>query len=352
MDRCLKFFGWFWISLLIPASVCAFVPSETFAPIVSAVMPSVVTILTGSETIQIPDETTRVEQTLENRRIGSGFILDTDGHILTNNHVIGQSDYIYVEFADETILKAFVIGRDPQTDIALLKVKTDQQLTPVLWADSNSVQVGDWVLAAGNPFGLGPTVSAGIISARSRDLSFGAYDDFLQTDAAVHQGNSGGPLFNLEGRVIGMNTALFAPKGENMGLNFAIPSNTILWIKDALLKEGVVRRGKLGLTIQNVPEDVRQTLNLSPTAGAYVAQVDIDGPAHQAGLQKGDVIVSVNQIPITQTKMVSRLTAQLPIGQTIPIDIYRGQTRHTLTLIVAEKEILPLSEPKEEAHAH
>lgn len=352
MGRCIKFFGWIGFWILISAPIRAFVPSATFAPIVSAVMPSVVTILASSETIQIPDETGETEQTLENKRIGSGFILDADGHILTNNHVIGQSDYIYVELADESILKAFVIGRDPQTDIALLKVKTDMPLTPVLWADSNSVQIGDWVLAAGNPFGLGPTVSAGIISARSRDLSFGAYDDFLQTDAAIHQGLSGGPLFNLDGRVIGMNTALFAPKGENIGLNFAIPSNTILWIKEALLTEGVVRRGKLGLKIQQVPDSLRKTLNLAPNAGAYVSQVDANGPARQAGLQEGDVIVSVNQIPITQTKMVSRLTAQLPIGQTIPIDIYRGQTRHTLTLIVAEKEILPSPEPDEDSHAH
>ncbi len=327
--------------------VKALIPSESFAPIVKEVMPSVVTVLAGMESIQPLGEETTPLQNLENRKIGSGFILDADGHILTNNHVVGQSDYIFVELADENILKAFVVGRDPQTDIALLKVKTDKKLSPISWADSNSVQVGDLVISAGNPFGLGLTVSTGIISARSRDLSFGAYDDFLQTDAAIHQGNSGGPLFNIEGRVIGMNTALFAPKGENIGLNFAIPSNTIIWVTNALLKEGIVRRGKLGLKIQDVPQEIRSSLNLSQTAGAYVSEVVPNGPAQQAGLQKGDVIVSVNQIPITQTKMVARLSAQLPIGQTIPIDIYRGQERYTLTLVVAEKENLPSSKTKE-----
>ncbi len=327
--------------------VKALIPSESFAPIVKEVMPSVVTVLAGMESIQPLGEETTPLQNLENRKIGSGFILDADGHILTNNHVVGQSDYIFVELADENILKAFVVGRDPQTDIALLKVKTDKKLSPISWADSNSVQVGDLVISAGNPFGLGLTVSTGIISARSRDLSFGAYDDFLQTDAAIHQGNSGGPLFNIEGRVIGMNTALFAPKGENIGLNFAIPSNTIIWVTNALLKEGIVRRGKLGLKIQDVPQEIRSSLNLSQTAGAYVSEVVPNGPAQQAGLQKGDVIVSVNQIPITQTKMVARLSAQLPIGQTIPIDIYRGQKRYTLTLVVAEKENLPSSKTKE-----
>ncbi len=352
MFFCVKIIFGILIGLCLSASVKAFAPSETFAPVVSAVMPSVVSILTAQESVLNPGQDTLSLQTLENRRIGSGFVLDADGRILTNNHVIGQSDYIYVELSDETILKAFVIGRDEATDIALLKVKTDMPLTPVQWADSNTVQIGDWVIAAGNPFGLGLSVSAGIISARSRDLSFGAYDDFLQTDAAIHQGNSGGPLFNLDGRVVGMNTALFAVKGENMGLNFAIPSNTVQWVKDALLKEGIVRRGKLGLKIQPVPEDIRQTLNLSIHAGAFVSDVDIDGPAHIAGLQKGDVIVTVNQIPITQTKMVSRLTAQLPVGQTIPIDIYRGATRHTLTLVVAEKETILPSETKEDLYAH
>ena len=257
--------------------VKALIPSESFAPIVKEVMPSVVTVLAGMESIQPLGEETTPLQNLENRKIGSGFILDADGHILTNNHVVGQSDYIFVELADENILKAFVVGRDPQTDIALLKVKTDKKLSPISWADSNSVQVGDLVISAGNPFGLGLTVSTGIISARSRDLSFGAYDDFLQTDAAIHQGNSGGPLFNIEGRVIGMNTALFAPKGENIGLNFAIPSNTIIWVTNALLKEGIVRRGKLGLKIQDVPQEIRSSLNLSQTAGAYVSEVVPNG---------------------------------------------------------------------------
>ncbi len=338
MGYCFKFFCWIYFIFLISFPSYAFLPTESFAPIIKAVSPSVVTVLTGTEKIQIPNENKNEPQKLENRRIGSGFILDKEGHILTNNHVVEQSDYIYIELFDGTELKAFIIGRDETTDIALLKISSKHELQPVLWADSNSAQVGDWIIAMGNPFDLGLSASAGIISARSRDLSLGAYDDFFQIDAAIHKGSSGGPLFNLEGRVIGMNTALFSPNGENMGINFAIPSNTILWIKDALLKDGVVRRGKLGLKIQPVSEEFRKNLNLSLNAGAYVSDVEENGPAQKAGLQKGDIIISVNQIPITQHRMVSRLTARLPIGQTIPICIYRNGERLTLTLIVEEKE--------------
>ena len=225
--------------------------------------------------------------------LGSGFVIDPAGYIVTNNHVIADADEITVILHDNTNLKAELVGRDTKTDVAVLKVKTDKKLTAVPWGDSDKARVGDWVLAIGNPFGLGGSVTAGILSARQRDINSGPYDDFLQTDAAINRGNSGGPMFDMNGEVIGINTAIYSPTGVSIGIGFAIPSNLAKTVVAELIREPdhTVHRGWLGVRIQAVTDEIAESLGLDKPHGALVASVNDNGPAQTGGIQPGDVIL-------------------------------------------------------------
>ncbi len=268
--------------------------------------------------------------------LGSGFVVDPAGYIVTNNHVIEGADEINVILHDDTRLKAEVLGRDSKTDVAVLKIKTDKKLVPASWGDSDKARVGDWVLAIGNPFGLGGSVSAGILSARQRDIHSGPYDDYLQTDAAINRGNSGGPMFNMQGEVIGINTAIYSPSGGSIGIGFAIPSNIAREIAAELITdpEHVVRRGWLGVRIQAVTDDVAETLGLDKPRGALVASVNENGPAQSGGIQPGDVILSFDGKPVNDVRHLPRVVAATKAGKTVPVTIWRKRQQETVQVAV------------------
>lgn len=257
--------------------------------------------------------------------LGSGFVIDgVEGLVVTNNHVIADADEIYVNFADGSKLKVEkVVGRDTQTDLALLKVAPKTPLRDVRFGVSETLRIGDWVMAIGNPFGLGGTVTVGIISAKARDINSGPYDDYLQTDAAINKGNSGGPLFNMDGEVIGVNTAIISPTGGSIGIGFAIPSDTASNVIEQLKLYGETRRGWLGVRIQSVTEDLAGELGVSESKGALVAAIEPGSPAEQAGIQARDVIVSFDGKEITTMRGLPRLVAQTPVGKVVPVQVQR-----------------------------
>ncbi len=256
------------------------------------------------------------------KNLGSGFIIDEDGFILTNNHVVEKADEISVKLAGGGSFSAKVIGRDPKTDLALIRIETDQQLSPLPMGDSDKLEVGDWVIAMGNPFGLDNTVTAGIVSAKYRHIGAGPYENFIQTDASINPGNSGGPLLNSAGEVIGINTAIFSGTGGSIGIGFAIPINMAKQII-AQLKEGKVVRGWLGVMIQKITPDLKAKLNLKNANGALVADVTPGGPAEKAGIKRGDVIVSFNGKKINEMKELPYIVASTPIGATVPVVVIR-----------------------------
>ncbi len=256
--------------------------------------------------------------------LGSGFIIDPQGYVVTNNHVVGESGTVTVIFQDNTKHPAKIVGRDPKTDLALLKIDTKKPLPYVTWGDSSVANVGDWIIAVGNPFGLGGTVTTGIISARGRDIHSGPFDDFLQLDAPINRGNSGGPTFNMQGQVIGINTAIYSPNGGSVGIGFAIPSNLAKNIITQLREHGKVERGWLGVQIQEVTPDIASSLGLKNDHGALVADVTPDSPAAKAGLKQGDVILSYNGHPVDQLHDLPRLVAETPAGKRVDMTIWRG----------------------------
>ena len=272
--------------------------------------------------------------------LGSGFIIDPSGYVVTNNHVIADADEITVILHDDTNLKAEVIGRDTKTDIALLKVKSDKPLPAVTWGDSDAARIGDWVLAIGNPFGLGGSVTAGILSARQRDINSGPYDDFLQTDAAINKGNSGGPMFNMDGRVIGMNTAIYSPSGGSIGIGFAIPSSIAKAVVVELENESdhTVHRGWLGVRIQGVTDEIAESLGLDKARGALIASVSDNGPAQAAGIQAGDIVVSFDGRPVSDMKRLPRLVAETPVDKTVPVTVWRKRAETTLQVKIGRLE--------------
>ncbi len=275
--------------------------------------------------------------------IGSGFVIDSSGVVVTNNHVIEGGNVIYVILADGTELKVDkVLGRDSKSDITVLKVtpKTPAQLRPVSFGDSSRTRVGDWVLAIGNPFGLDGTVTAGILSGRGRDINAGPYDDFLQTDAAINRGNSGGPLFNADGEVIGINTAIFSPSGGSIGLGFAIPSNTARRIVDQLERYGETRWGWIGVRLQTPSDDWAAGQHLANAEGALIARIDKGGPADTAGLEEGDLILSFGGHSIKHARQLPRYIAQAAIGEDAEAVILRGGERRTVKIKVGELENL------------
>jgi serine protease Do len=264
--------------------------------------------------------------------LGSGFVIDSSGIVVTNNHVIAEADEITVIFNDGSRLKADLIGKDQKTDIALLRVKPEKPLKAVKFGDSEKLRLGEWVVAIGNPFSLGGTVTAGIVSARNRDIQSGPYDNYIQTDAAINRGNSGGPLFNLEGEVIGVNTAIISPSGGSIGIGFAVPSKTAMPVIDQLTQFGETRRGWLGVRIQQVTDEIAESLNVKPPRGALVAGVDDKGPAKPAGIEPGDVIVKFDGKEIKEMRDLPRVVADAPVGKDVPVIIIRKGKEETKTV--------------------
>ena len=267
------------------------------------------------------------------RSLGSGFVIDPAGLIVTNNHVIEGAKEIYVALHTGRRLKAVVVGRDAKSDIALLRVQPKKPLTALSFGNSDGAKAGDWVLAIGNPFGLGGSVSAGIISARNRQLDAELYDDFIQTDAAINRGNSGGPLFDMEGKVVGVNSAILSPSGGSIGIGFAIPSNTVATIVAHLRRSGRVQRGWIGAHVEDMDEEV---------LGARVGHVAPGGPAATAGLKVGDVVVRINGAVVKDSRMMQKLVVESPVGQALAIDLQRGGRAVAAKVRVAlRKEISP-----------
>jgi serine protease Do len=270
--------------------------------------------------------------------LGSGFVIDAEGYVVTNNHVIEGADEITVILADDTNLPAEVVGRDDRTDLALLKVESDTPLPAVSWGDSDEMRVGDWVIAIGNPFGLGGTVTAGIISARSRDINAGPYDDFIQTDASINRGNSGGPMFNMDGQVIGVNTAIFSPSGGSVGIGFAIPSTMARNVVDQLQEFGRTRRGWLGVRIQTVTPEIAEGLGLDEPRGALVASVTPGGPAAEAGIEAGDVVVEFDGREVAEMRELPRIVAETRVGKAVSVDVWRAGEIETVEVELGELE--------------
>ena len=255
--------------------------------------------------------------------LGSGFIIDPKGVIITNNHVIEGAEEIIVNLPDGTRLKATLRGRDPKTDLAVLVVKPEKPLPYVVFGDSDRIEVGDWVLAIGNPFGLGGTVTLGIVSARNRDINAGPYDDFIQTDAAINKGNSGGPLFNMKGEVVGVNSAILSPSGGSVGIGFSIPSNLARKVVDQLIKYGETRRGWLGVRIQTITDDLAEGLGLKKPRGALVAEVTRGGPAEAGGIRPRDVIIAFNGTKVEKMRDLPRIVAETPVGAEVIVKVLR-----------------------------
>jgi serine protease Do len=326
---------------------------ESFADLVDQVLPAVVNV---SSTQKVPQD--QQQQDLEemfrdflDRRggqepdqqrphggtsLGSGFIIDPAGYIVTNNHVIEDAEEVKVLTHDNEELKATIIGRDEKTDLALLKVEAGHPLPAVSWGDSEALRIGDWVMAIGTPFGLGGSVTAGIVSARQRDINSGPYDDYIQTDASINRGNSGGPMFNMDGQVVGINTAIFSPSGGSVGIGFAIPSNLAKPIIAQIKQFGKPKRGWLGVRIQTVSPELAEGLRLKEPKGALVASVTKDGPADKAGIRQGDVVLKFDGKEITQMRGLPRIVAETETGKTADVVLWRKGQEVTLQVKVGE----------------
>ncbi len=344
------------LGLVLLASSCAAIPHDaaaraapaSFSPLVKQVLPSVVNIAV-TETIGGNDladalppalRGTPFEREFRNRLgkrkeqlegAGSGFIIDPSGIIVTNNHVVGHADRIVVSLSDGTELPATVIGTDELTDIAVIKVKAPGPLPAVAWGDSDKVEVGDWILAAGNPFGLGGSVTAGIVSARGRDIGAGPFDDFLQLDAPINPGNSGGPTFNMDGQVVGVNTAIVSPTGGSVGIGFAEPSNEVAHIVADLRDKGRIDRGWLGVSVEEAPAASGRP------SGVTVASVERGGPAFHAGLHVGDTLVAVNGDKVNSSRALIRAVAAVAPGSSVKITIRRGGQQMDIPVTVGRR---------------
>ena len=277
------------------------------------------------------DQTPRRAQSL-----GSGFVIDPSGIVITNNHVIADADEIKVTLQDNTELPAKLLGRDAKTDLAVLKVTSPRPLPFVPFGNSDQVRIGDWVLAIGNPFGLGGTVTVGILSARARDINTGPYDDFLQTDAAINRGNSGGPLFNMAGEVVGINTAIYSPTGGSIGIGFSVPSSLAAPIVAQLREFGRTRRGWLGVNIHTVTDEIAESLGLSKARGALVARVTEKGPAETGGIQSGDVVLRFDGKDVTDMRRLPRIVAETAVGKSVKVEVWRRNQSIMLDVMLGE----------------
>ncbi|NBJ11527.1 trypsin-like peptidase domain-containing protein [Microvirga arsenatis] len=267
--------------------------------------------------------------------MGSGFFVSGDGYIVTNNHVVDKASEVEITMDDGKTLDAKVVGTDPKTDLALLKVEGND--FPYVRLASQKARIGDWVVAIGNPFGLGGTVTAGIVSAQHRDIGAGPYDDFIQIDASVNKGNSGGPTFNLSGEVVGVNTAIFSPSGGNVGIAFAIPASTVETVIASLKDKGSVTRGFIGVQMQPVTREIAEAIGLKEPRGALVAETVKDGPAAKAGVRTGDTIIAVDGQPVKEAKDLSRRVANVAPGKTVSLTLWRDGKERTVTLEVASQ---------------
>ena len=268
--------------------------------------------------------------------LGSGFIIDPQGYVVTNNHVVGEAGTVTVIFQDDSKHPAKIVGRDPKTDLALLKIETSKPLPFVAWGDSDAAKIGDWILAIGNPFGLGGTVTTGIISARGRDIHSGPFDDYLQLDAPINRGNSGGPTFNQQGQVIGINTAIYSPNGGSVGIGFAIPANLAKTVVAQLREHGKVDRGWLGVQIQQITPEIASSLGLKSERGALVSDVTPNSPAARAGLKQGDVIVKFNGKDLDKLHDLPRLVADTPVNSSVDITVWRNGQNERLQANVGQ----------------
>ncbi|SMO48538.1 serine protease Do [Ruegeria faecimaris] len=357
--------------LVLAQSVAAQARGESLAPLADKISPAVVNITTstliegqtGPQGI-VPegspfedffrefqdrngDEDNRPRRS---NSLGSGFVISEDGFIVTNNHVIAEADEILVEFfpgdgQPKKELPAKVIGTDEKTDIALLKVEATGPLKYVKFGDSDIARVGDWVIAMGNPLGQGFSVSAGIVSARNRALS-GSYDDYIQTDAAINRGNSGGPLFNMDGEVIGVNTAILSPNGGSIGIGFSMASNVVVKVVDQLREFGETRRGWLGVRIQDVTEDMAEAMGLDKPGGALISDVP-EGPAKEAGLLAGDVILSFDGVEVDDTRGLVRQVGETTVGKSVRVVVHRDGSTQTVLVTLGRREDAERAESEE-----
>ena len=273
--------------------------------------------------------------------LGSGFIIDEQGYIITNYHVIENASAINVVLFDNTEVEAEIVGGDEKTDLALIKIEPPFELKKVVFGNSDDLRIGDWVLSIGNPFGLGGSVSAGIVSAKSRDIAAGPYDNFIQTDASINQGSSGGPMFNMNGEVIGINTALFSTTGASMGVGFAIPINTAGWIASQLEQNGKVKRGWIGVRIQPVTKDIAKAINLNDVHGVVISEVSENSPAAKVGLTVGDVILNIEKSEINNPKDFSRMIAESKIGKETTLLVWKNQQLETVNVLIKEMPAAP-----------
>lgn len=346
------------VALVLAQAIAAQARPESFADLAEKVSPSVVNITTstvvagrtGPQGIvpegspfedffrEFQDRNNRDgERPRRSSALGSGFVISEDGYIVTNNHVIDGADEIMIEFFGGEELPAKVVGKDPNTDIAVLKVDSDEPLQFVSFGDSDTARVGDWVMAMGNPLGQGFSVSAGIVSARGRALS-GSYDDYIQTDAAINRGNSGGPLFNMEGEVVGVNTAILSPNGGSIGIGFSMASNVVIRVVDQLKEYGETRRGWLGVRIQNVTEDMAEAIDgLDEARGAMVTDVP-EGPAMEAGILAGDVILSFDGAEVDDTRALVRQVGYSEVGKAVRVVVLRDGKTKTLKVVLGRRE--------------
>ncbi len=361
------------LALLLAQAIAVRAQPDSFSDLAQKVSPAVVNITTSTVVEQgtgpspIVPEGSPFEDFFEQFRdrqgdgdrpqrssaLGSGFVISEDGFVVTNNHVIESADEIIIEFYSGKTLPAEVVGTNPKTDIALLKVKADTPLPFVSFGDSDTAKVGDWVLAMGNPLGQGFSLSAGIVSARNRALS-GTYDDYIQTDAAINRGNSGGPLFNLDGDVVGVNTAILSPTGGSIGIGFSMASNVVKRVVDQLQEFGETRRGWLGVRIQDVTDDVAEAMGLESAAGALVTDVP-EGPAADAGMLAGDVILSFDGKDVSDTRSLVREVGNTDVGKAVRIVVFREGKTMTLTITLGRREeaegAIPVAQPGEENEA-
>jgi len=344
------------MALVIAQALMAQARPDSFSDLVDKVSPAVVNITTstvvarGAGPSPIVPEGSPFEDFFREFRdrngdgdrprrtsaLGSGFVISEDGFVVTNNHVIESADEIIIEFFSGKELTAEVIGTDPKTDIALLKVETDAPLPFVTFGDSDTARVGDWVMAMGNPLGQGFSASAGIVSARNRALS-GTYDDYIQTDAAINRGNSGGPLFNMDAQVIGVNTAILSPTGGSIGIGFSMASNVVTRVVDQLKEYGETRRGWLGVRIQDVTDDVAEAIGLEEVRGALVTDVP-EGPAADGGMKAGDVILSFDGTPVQDTRELVRQVGNTEVGKSVRVMVFREGKTQSLKITLGRRE--------------
>ncbi|HEY1708866.1 MAG TPA: DegQ family serine endoprotease [Rhizomicrobium sp.] len=354
------------VLLLLPAPALAKAPPDSFADLTQQLLPTVVNIST-SETLNaapggrgnIPDLPPgsplgdlfkdflgpNKQAPRHVTSLGSGFIIDQSGLIVTNNHVIEGGQQITVTLADGRSLPAKLLGRDDKTDLALLKVNSKSPLPFAHFGDSDKARIGDWVIAIGNPFGLGSTVTVGVVSARNRDINAGPYDDFIQTDASINRGNSGGPLFDAQGNVVGVNSAIFSPSGGSVGIGFSIPSNLAKQVIGQLRQFGSARRGWIGVRIQALTDDIAEGMNLPNTHGAIITQVTPNGPAAKAGIHNGDLVVGFDGKPVQDSRALSRMVADTAIGKTTNIDVLRNGQKSSLKISIARLDETPMKPP-------